>query len=365
MSTNLEIGILGLPKTGKTTLFNALIKSIQVTNAYTTYSIEPNIGVVSVPDERLEILAKIFKAKKTTPASMKFVDIVGLAKGASTGSGLGNKFLSHIRTSDAIIQVIRCFKSKNSLMKENSLTQIDILNTELCLTDLDGVERRMERIKKMSKSGDFKAKAEMNILGKIKENLEDGKPIRRLNLSLVEIENIKELSLLTLKPILYVANINEEAILNPEENNDVKAVIKNAQEEGTLAIVVAAKLEAEISQLLDKEAIIFAEEMGIKQMGLTKLIKASYKILGLISFLTAGEREVKAWTIKEGYKASKAAGKIHSDIERGFIRAEVIAYDDLVTCGTMNIAKDKGKVRLEGKEYVVKDGDIINFRFNV
>lgn len=368
MSTSLEVGILGLPKTGKTTLFNALTKSTATTDAYAAGSLEPNIGTATVPDARLAVLSEMYKTRRTVPASMKFVDIVGLAKGASAGSGLGNRFLAHIRSADALVQVVRCFVDENILADEGSsepLDQIDILNTELCLADLESIERRMARTKKLQKSGDTKLKDELSLLEEIKSCLENAEPVRKLELTEEQIECIKELNLLTLKPVLFVANIGEDDIKQPEQCAAAQAVLKYSRENGVEAIVVAAKLEAEIAQLSDEEAAMFAEELGVSETGLAQLIRASYKQLGLISFLTAGVQETRAWTIRNGYKAPQAAGKIHSDIQRGFIRAETVAYDDLVEFGSFNAAKEKGKVRLEGKEYIVKDGDVIDFRFNV
>ena len=368
MSTSLEVGIMGLPKTGKTTLFNALTKSSASTDAYAVGSMEPNIGTASVPDERLQVLSNMYKARKIVPTSMKFVDIIGLAKGASGGSGLGNRFLSNIRNADALVQVVRCFEDENILEEEGAsgaLDQIDILNTELCLADLEVVERRMERAKKLLKSGDAKIKDELAILERIKDCLENAEPARKLGLTEEEIDSFKELNLLTIKPVLFVANVGESDVAQPEANERAAAVIKYAADNGVQAIAVAAQLEAEIAQLSDEEAAGFAAELGVVESGLNRLIKASYKQLGLISYLTAGVQETRAWTIRDGYKAPQAAGKIHSDIQRGFIRAEVVAYNDLVEFGSFNACKEKGKVRLEGKEYIVKDGDVIDFRFNV
>ncbi|MEI6286153.1 MAG: redox-regulated ATPase YchF [Bacillota bacterium] len=368
MSTSLEVGILGLPKTGKTTLFNALTKSTATTDAYAAGSLEPNIGTAIVPDKRLDVLGAMYKTRRSVPTSMKFVDIVGLAKGASGGSGLGNRFLSHIRSADALVQVVRCFEDENLLAEDGSsdpLEQIDILNMELCLADMESIERRITRTKKFIKNGDTKLKDELAMLEQILSCLENAEPARKLGLNEEQTECIKDINMLTLKPVLFVANIGEDDIKQPEACAAAQKVIEYAKANGVEAIVVAAKLEAEISQLSDEEAAMFAEELGVTESGLDQLIRASYKQLGLISFLTAGVQETRAWTIRNGYKAPQAAGKIHSDIQRGFIRAETVAYNDLVEFGSFTAAKEKGKVRLEGKDYIVKDGDVIDFRFNV
>jgi GTP-binding protein YchF len=368
MSTNLEVGILGLPNIGKTTLFNALTKAGAAVSSFVSGAVEPNVGVVEVPDERLAKLAEMYKPKKVTPTKMQFIDIAGLGKGASKGAGLGNKFLSHIRQVDAVIEVVRCFSDPgvmNADTEPDPLGDIEILNTELCLADLETLEKRQERLQKMLKSGDKKIQVELDLISRLKPALEEITPVRQVIKDEEEAALVRELNLLTLKPILYVANIDEAAAADPEASPYVQAVKGYAAKDGAEAIAICAKLEAEIAELSEEEAATFLAEMGLSEPGLTKVIKEAYRLLGLISFLTAGEDEVRAWTIKLGTKAQKAAGKIHSDIERGFIRAELVAYSDLMAAGSMNAAKDKGQVRLEGKEYIMKDGDVVNFRFNV
>ena len=368
MSTNLEVGIVGLPNVGKSTLFNAITKAGAEAANYPFCTIEPNVGVVDVRDERINVLAEMFKSKKIVPAAMRFVAIAGLVAGASNGEGLGNKFLSHIRQVDAIAQVVRCFDDPNVTHVSGSvdpIRDIEIINTELCLADLDTVEKRRQRIEKIAKSGDKEARAEMPLLDRIIEALGDATPVRALDLNEDEVEMIKELTLLTAKKSVFVANISEDEISDYSGNEYVKRVQEYAANEGSEVVVVSARIESEIAELSDEESRAFLEDLGVTESGLDKLIKASYSLLGLINFFTAGEMEARAWTIVEGTKAPQAAGKIHSDIEKGFIRAEIVAYDDLIACGSQNAAKEKGLVRLEGKDYVMKDGDVTYFRFNV
>lgn len=368
MSTNLEVGIVGLPNVGKSTLFNAITKAGAEAANYPFCTIEPNVGVVDVPDERINVLAEMFKSKKTVPAAMRFVDIAGLVAGASKGEGLGNKFLSHIRQVDAIAQVIRCFDDPNITHVSGSIDpirDIEIINTELCLADLDSVEKRQQRIEKIAKSGDKAARAELPVLEKVAAALSEAIPVRALGLEEEELDMLKELTLLTAKKSLYVANISEDEVSDYSGNDYVKRVQEYAAKEGSGVVVVSARIESEIAELSDEEAKAFLEDLGVTESGLDKLIKASYSLLGLINFFTAGEMEARAWTIVDGTKAPQAAGKIHSDIEKGFIRAEIVAYDDLIACGSQNAAKEKGLVRLEGKDYIMKDGDVTYFRFNV
>ena len=360
----MKLGVVGLPNVGKSTLFNALTKAGAPAANYPFCTIEPNVGVVTVKDERIDKLSALYHSRSTVYTTIEFVDIAGLVKGASKGEGLGNKFLSHIREVDAIVHVVRCFEDENITHvdgKIDPVRDIETINLELIFSDMEALSRRIDKTKTASKGGEKKYKEELETLAKIDAALQQGKPARAADLTDEEKAYADSLFLLTTKKVIYVANVEEGG----EDNDYVKAVEDYAKKEGSEVVPLCVKLEEELSELDDDEKAMFMEELGIKESGLDKLIKKSYDLLGLISYLTAGEKETRAWTIEKGTKAPQAAGKIHSDFEKGFIRAEVIDYETLLECGSYNAAKEKGKVRSEGKDYVFKDGDVVLFRFNV
>ncbi len=363
----MKLGIVGLPNVGKSTLFNSITKAGAECANYPFCTIEPNVGVVPVPDERLDKLTEMYNPQKTTHAVIEFVDIAGLVKGASKGEGLGNKFLSHIRETDAIVEVVRCFEDGNVVHVDGSvdpIRDIETINLELIFADLEMVNKRLDKARKNLKA-DKKYQTEIDLFEKIKKTLEEGKSARTLDFNEDELPIVKETFLLTTKPILYVANISENQIDNAENDPLVLKVKEYAAQENAEVIPLCVKIEEELSGLEDDDKKEMLEAMGLEESGLDKVIKRSYDLLGLMSFLTAGEPEVRAWTIKKGTKAPQAAGKIHSDIERGFIKAEVVSFDDLISSGGMVQAKEKGLVRQEGKEYIMQDGDIVLFKFNV
>ena len=364
----MKLGMVGLPNVGKSTLFNALTNAGAESANYPFCTIEPNVGVVSVPDERLDKLAEMYNPEKFTPAVLEFVDIAGLVKGASNGEGLGNKFLANIREVDAIVHVVRCFENDNIVHVDGSIgakRDIETINLELIFSDMEILARRIDREKKLAK-GDKSLQKEIDFLEKLQAHLEEGKSARSYGFTDEEAEIIKSTPLLSNKPVIYAANLSEDDFRNDyEKNTQYQAVKAVAEEENSAVLPICAQIEADIADMDAEEKELFLSDLNLSESGLARIIKTGYSLLGLISFLTAGPQEVRAWTITKGTKAPQAAGKIHTDFEKGFIRAEVVSFDDLVKCGGMTGAKEKGLVRLEGKEYVMQDGDVVLFRFNV
>ena len=364
----MKLGMVGLPNVGKSTLFNALTNAGAESANYPFCTIEPNVGIVSVPDERLDALAKMYNPEKFTPATLEFVDIAGLVKGASKGEGLGNKFLSNIREVDAIVHVVRCFEDDNIIHVDGKIgaaRDIETINLELIFSDIEIVQRRIDREKKKMK-GDKSLASEVEFLEKLQAHLEEGKSARSYPYTDSELEMVKASPLLSNKPVIYAANLSEADFTGDiEKNEQYKAVCEIAKAENSVVLPICAQIEAEIADMSAEDKEMFLSELGLKESGLNRIIKQGYSLLGLISYLTAGVQEVRAWTITNGTKAPQAAGKIHTDFEKGFIRAEIVSFDDLMACGSMAAAKEKGLVRLEGKDYVMRDGDVVLFRFNV